>query len=94
VYFLSAYNQPARRRRKTHSDHCEDNAEGAKDGFGRCDTAELLRKIRHLDGHIERGENDVSAFLSELSVGIHGFEVDVAGGGVAPAGCVEESEPE
>ena len=62
----------------THLDHCEDNAEGGKNGLGWGDAAELLRKIRGFDGYIERGEDGFSAFLS-LSGGMHGFEVEVAG---------------
>jgi hypothetical protein len=62
----------------THLDHCEDNAEGGKNGLGWCDAAEFLRKVRGFDGNIERGEDDFSTLLS-LSVGGHGFEVEIAG---------------
>jgi hypothetical protein len=60
-----------------HFDHCEDNAEGSKNGLGRRNAAELLRKVRGLDGHIERGNDNIPTFLS-LIVGIHVFELDVA----------------
>jgi hypothetical protein len=66
---------------ETYFDHGEDNAEGAKNGLGRRDAAEFLCKIGDLDGQIERGDGDVSAFLL-LSVGSHGFKVDVIRGNV------------
>jgi hypothetical protein len=65
--------------KEIHFDHCEDNAEGAENRLDRRDTAEFLRKIRRLDGHVERGKDKVSPFLS-LDVGSHGFKVDVVGG--------------
>ena len=46
----------------THSDHCEDNADGTKDSLGRSNAGKLLRKIRGLDSHIQRGENVFSTF--------------------------------
>ena len=61
--------------KEIHPDHREDDAEGGKNGLGRCDAAEFLRKVRGLDGHIERGKDDVSMFLSSC-VGIHVFKVD------------------
>ena len=68
---------------RIHFDHREDNAEGAKNGLGRCDAAEFLCKIGDLDGHIERGEDNISTLLS---VGSHGSKVDVARGNVVVEG--------
>jgi hypothetical protein len=68
-------------RKEIHPDHREDNTKGGENGLGRCDAAEFLGEIRRLDGHIERGKDDFSTFLS-LSAGIHGFGVDVVRGKV------------
>jgi hypothetical protein len=62
--------------KEIHPDHGEDDAEGGENGLGRRDATEFLCKIRGLDGHIERGKDNVSTFLSS-SVGIHVFKADV-----------------
>jgi hypothetical protein len=77
---LQPINETA--QKETHFYHREDNTEGTKHGLGWGDAAEFLRKIRGFDGHIERGENEFSTFLLS-SVGVHLFEVEVAGGNVA-----------
>ena len=57
-------------------DHSEDNAEGAENGLGRRNAAEFLRKVRGLDGHIERGDDNISTFLSLIEiVGFHVLDV-------------------
>jgi hypothetical protein len=69
-------------QKETHFYHREDNTEGTKHGLGWGDATEFLRKIRGFDCYIERGENEFSTFLLS-SVGVHLFEVEVAGGNVA-----------
>jgi hypothetical protein len=76
-------------QKETHSDHRDDNANGAKNNLGWRDAGDFLRKIQGLDGHIERGEDVRSTFLS-LGVGFHGLKVDIAGE-KAVVGC-EESQ--
>ena len=61
----------------THFNHCENNADGAKDGLGRRDARHLLRDGQGFDGHVQRGDDFLSTFRL-WGVGIHGFNVDVA----------------
>jgi hypothetical protein len=72
-----------------HFDHCENGAEGSENRLGRRNAAELPRKVRGLDGHIERGDDNIPTFLS-LIVGIHVFELDEARENVV----VSEEDPE
>ena len=38
---------------ETHSDYCEDDADGAENGLGWRDTRDLLREVHGLDGHVQ-----------------------------------------
>jgi len=38
---------------KTHLDHGEKDANGAKSGLGWCDAREFLREIEGVDGHVQ-----------------------------------------
>lgn len=52
------------RSREAHSYHCKDNADGAKDSFGRRDAREIFREIQALYNSVQRGEDIVSTLLS------------------------------
>jgi hypothetical protein len=39
-------------QKETHSDHREDNADGAKYNLGRGNAGDFLRKIQGLDGYV------------------------------------------
>lgn len=56
-----------------HSDHCEDDADDAKDGLGWCNVREISRDIQTLDDHIQRGE-DVFSMFRVFGFGFHGFK--------------------
>ena len=40
-------------REETYPGHCEENTDGAKNGFGWCDARDLLCEIHGLDGNIQ-----------------------------------------
>ena len=61
---------PRATEEETHLEHCEENADGAKNSFGWCNTRDLLREIHGLDGHIQRGETTTPP-LRSLGLGIH-----------------------
>ena len=54
----------------THSDHREEDADGSEDRLRWSDTGDLLRQIRGVDGHVQRGDNTAPP-LRSLGVGIH-----------------------
>jgi len=54
----------------THSDHHKEDTDGAKNCLGWGDTRDLLREIRGLDGHVQRGEN-TAPLLRSLRPDIH-----------------------
>ena len=59
------------KNQETHSDHCEDNADGAKNSLGRRDARKFLREIQDFDGRIQRQDSTL-ALLRSLGLGIHG----------------------
>ena len=42
---------------RTHPDHGEQDGDGAKGGLRWCDVRDILREIKAVDGHVQRGEN-------------------------------------
>ena len=72
---------------ETHFDHRKDNAERTENRLSWRDAAEFLCKVRDFDGNIERGKDGFSTLLSlTLSIGGHGFEVEIAGENVVASG--------
>ena len=76
-------------RRGRNPDHCEKNADGAKDGLGWWEARGLLRDIQGFDGHIQCGEDAVPR-LRSLEVGRHQGSREKA---VWRAGCEERPDP-
>jgi len=58
---------------ETHSERCDEGADGAKNSLGWRDTRDLLCEVHGLDGHIQRGESPVPPVRS-LGLGFHGSE--------------------
>jgi hypothetical protein len=71
--FRSVFGQQ-KNQKGTHSDHCEDNADGAKNGLGRCNTREFLGEIQSFDGGIQRRDCTLPSFRS-LGLGLHGRDL-------------------
>jgi len=63
-------------QKETHSDHREDDADGAENGLGRYEIRDPPGDIQGLDSGIQRGEGIIPAVLS-LGLDIHGFKVNV-----------------
>jgi len=55
-------------REGTYPDHCQQNADGAKSGFGWCLAHRLLRDVHGIDSRIQGGEGSIP--MSWLS-GLH-----------------------
>jgi hypothetical protein len=56
---------------KTDPDHCEENADGAKNGLGWCVARDFLREIEDFDEAVQR-RDDALPFLGLLGLGFHG----------------------
>jgi len=85
---FSSYQPPHDQRetwKKTHFDHREDNANRTEHRLGQRNASDFLRDIQRLDGHIQRGEDNLSTFLSS-SVGFHRFKARAAVKGEKGAG--------
>jgi len=78
--------------REAHSYHCKDNADSAKDSFGRRDAREIFREIQTPHNSVQRGEDIVSTLLS-FGLWIREFRVRVRAKGHCSGKTVRKVPP-